>query len=307
MSFELGSRREEPGGTPRSTTLAVVIEGQRLAAGLVDTEGSVVVRDRIASPSRDVWQGLERLIGRVLAAAPSGTVPPSAVAVTCSGPIDTRAGSVSSPQIASWSNFPLRERLADLTSLPVLLDTVAGASADMRATAASEPRTDFLEVLLGPSIDSACVVAGMRLSGAHGNAGSLAHLIVEPDGNACWCGDNGCLEAYVASVAIESELNRPLQRATPSIIERTGIMFGRAVSSIAATVDISTVYVSGVVVDTFGQPMLEAARAEVKTRSRLPNLAQLAIILSSPAPPLVAAASLAGAGGGEWLTSVADG
>ena len=307
MSFEVGSRREEPDGISRSTTLAVVIEGQRLAGGLVDREGNVVVRDRVTSSSRDVWHGLEGLIGRVLAAAPSGTVQPSAVAVTCGGPIDTRAGSVSPPQIASWSNFPLRERLADLTSLPVLLDTIAGASADIRATAGSHPRTDFLEVMLGPSIDSACVVGGMRLSGAHGNAGSLAHLIVEPDGIACWCGDNGCLEAYATSVAIESELNRPLQRATSSIIERTGIMFGRAVSSMAATVDISTVYVSGVVVDTFGQPMLEAARTGIRARSRLPNLAQLAIIPSSPAPPLVAAASLAGAGGGEWLTSVADG
>ena len=283
-----------------------MIEGQRLAAGLVDAEGSVVVRDRIAVPSRDVWPGLEGLIGRVLAAAPSGTAGPSAVAVTCSGPIDTRAGSVSPPHIASWSNFPLRERLAGLTSLPVVLDSIAGAAADMRASTATERQSGFLEVLLGSSIDSACVVTGMRLSGAHGNAGSIAHVMVEPAGNSCWCGDSGCLEAYVASVAIESELNRPLQRATPSIVERTGIMFGRAVSSMAATVDISMVYVSGAVIDAFGQPMLEAARTEIKARSRLRNIAELSIEPSPAAPPLVAAASVATAGGGEWLTAVPD-
>ena len=107
-------------------------------------------------------------------------------------------------------------------------------------------------------------------------------------------------------MAIESELNRPLQRATPSIVERTGIMFGRAVSSMAATVDISMVYVSGAVIDAFGQPMLEAARTEIKARSRLRNIAELSIEPSPAAPPLVAAASVATAGGGEWLTAVPD-
>jgi glucokinase len=149
--------------------------------------------------------------------------------------------------------------------------------------------SDFVEVLLGSSVDSAAVVAGRRLRGAHGNAGSLAHVVVEPGGKACWCGARGCAETYLSTSAIESEINRPLQRATPSIVERTGIMLGRALSTLVVTVDVSTAFVSGPLVETMGSPMLDAARAEIGVRSRLPHVADLAVVPDGDAPLLVAA------------------
>ena len=287
--------------TEAATTLAVVIEGQRLAAGLVDASANVIVRDRIATPPHDAWPGLERMIRRVLAAAPSGTPRPAAVATVCSGPIDAQAGSFSPPYIYSWSNFPLRERLEELTELPVSVDSLAGAVANFRARGhgpggAESAPSSFLEVLLGSSVDSACVVAGRRLRGAHGNAGSLAHVTVEPEGKPCWCGARGCAETYLSTSAIESEINRPLQRTTPSIVERTGIMLGRALSTVAVTVDVSAAYVSGPLVETLGAPLLLAARTEIEVRSRLPNVADLAVLPRGDAPLLVAA-MFAGRGG----------
>ena len=138
------------------------------------------------------------------------------------------------------------------------------------------------------------VIDGVRLRGAHGNAGSLAHVAVEPGGALCTCGASGCLSAYASTTALEAEMNRPMRRATPSMIDRTGIMLGRAIASAAAAFDVTTVFVGGAVIDTFGDPVLNSLRRELALRSRLTHLADLRVVeLSGFGQPLVAAASVA--------------
>ena len=113
------------------------------------------------------------------------------------------------------------------------------------------------------------------------------------DGLPCWCGARGCLEPYLSSIALEAEMNRPLRRANPSIVERAGIMLGRAIASACATIDIDTVFVTGGVIDAFGDQLLDVARRELLTRTRLPNLAGISVI--EPVEhinPLLRAASL---------------
>lgn len=280
------------------TVLAVVVDPGRLAAGVVDRAGEVLVRDRIGTPSREVWRALEQLVLRVLAARPDEVPEPSIVAVSCAGPIDHPAGAVSPSALPAWSGFPLRHHLEELTGLPVVLDTLAAAAAEGELRHGdSITSSSFFMLMLDRTIESACVIDGQRLRGAHGNAGSLAHLIVDPGGQTCACGAAGCLGALASATALEAEFNRPLRRATPSIVERTGIMVGRAIASAATAFDVSTFLLSGTVVDTFGDPMLEAMRREVEARVRLAHLAGLHVVEPSGfVQPLVAAAALVGTG-----------
>jgi glucokinase len=275
--------------------LAVVVDPGRLAAGIVSSTGEVLVRDRIGAPGREVWRALDQLVRRVLAARPDDVELPSAVGVSCVGSIDLAAGSVSPASIPAWSGFTLRDHLAELTGLPVHLDTSAGAAATAERWVGEAVTTpSFAMVLFDQSIESAVVIDGVRLWGAHGNAGSLGHVLVEPGGLACVCGSVGCLHAYASTAALEAEMNRPLRRATASIVERTGIMIGRALATAAAAFDVTTFFVGGAVVDTFGDDVLAAVRRELTQRSRLPHLAGSQVIeLSGFAQPLTAAAAVA--------------
>ena len=286
-------------GHSESTVLAVVVDPGRLAAGIVDQRGEVLVRDRIGTPTREVWRALEQLVRRVLAARPDEVAAPSAVAVSCAGPIDEPAGSVSPEALPAWSGFPLRRHVEELTGLPVVLDTLAGAVAEGELRYGDTlTTTSFFTLVLDRTIESACVIDGVRLRGAHGNAGSIAHVTVEPSGPVCSCGATGCLAAFASASALEAEMNRALRRATPSIVERTGIMVGRAIASSAAAFDVSTFVLSGVVVDTFGDAMLDTMRREIAARLRLPHLAGLQVVEPSGfVQPLVGAAALVGSAG----------
>ena len=244
--------------------LAVAVETSRLAAGLVTRGGNVLVRDRVTTPHRDVWRTLDGLVRRVIAAAPGDVPRPSAIGVSCVGPVDGQAGSVSPPMVPAWANFPLREHLERLANLPVVLETAGAAATEAeRWLGEAQDVASYVCIRIDSTVESGCVIGGARLSGARGNAGSLAHITVEPDGRPCWCGARGCLEPYVSSTLIEAEINRPL---------------GRANASITATLDVSTVFLSGNVLDTLGDPLLESVRRELHLRSRLDSLTDLRII-----------------------------
>jgi len=259
--------------------LAVAVEPARLAAALVESDGNVLVRDRVTMPTRDVWRSLERLVRRVNAAAPDTVEPFSAVGVSCAGPVDEQAGTVSPPYVPGWTSFPLRTHLEDLTEQPVTLASAGAAAAEAeRMTGEARSTASFLIIVADATVDSACVIDGTRLRGGHGNAGSIAHIMVDPDGLPCWCGATGCLEPYLSSIALEAELNRPLRRANQSTVERSGIMLGRAIASVCTTIDLDTVFITGGLVDAFGDQLLDSARREIAARSRLDFLRSLSLV-----------------------------
>ncbi len=230
-------------------------------------------------PSRDVWRALDGLVRRVDAAGRDSVVPFAQVAVSCVGPVDEQAGTVTPPYVPTWTSFPLRDHLEELTERPVLLASAGAAAAEAeRLVGEARDTASYAFLIADATVDSACIVDGRRMSGAHGNAGSLAHITVDPTGLSCWCGARGCLEPYLSSIALQAELNRPLRRANPSTIERSGIMLGRAIASLCAMVDVDTIFVTGGVIDAFGDTLLHVTRRELQTRSRLSNLADLSIV-----------------------------
>lgn len=298
--------------------LAIDVGTDRLAAGIVDDSGEVLLRDRVATPPRDVWPALHRLVRRVVAARPVDADTVVACGVTSEGPIDREAGTVTPLHVTAWSKFPLVERVAELTGLPTAVDTAAhGRVLAERWIGAAQDVDDVMVVIMSSAVEAGIVSGGRLRRGRHGNAGALGHMLVEPDGLLCVCGAQGCLTPYVSAPALEEETNRPLRRAPASIIERAGVMLGRAVSSAAAVFDLRLVLLTGFVPSVFGAPFLDASRRELDQRSRLaylradPDKAASAVdidftVLGSEAP-LVGAAGVARMGLEESVGPTIDG
>jgi glucokinase len=96
-------------------------------------------------------------------------------------------------------DLPLRE----LVSATVALPTVVGH--DVAAAALAESAAidrDLLFVGLGTGIAAGLVTDGRLLRGVSGMAGELGHICVVPGGEACACGQLGCLEVYASAAGI---------------------------------------------------------------------------------------------------------
>jgi glucokinase len=273
--------------------LAVDIGGTKLAAGVVDDEGRVVVRDRVATPQRDVWNALERLILRVMAAAPAPLV---AVGAGCGGPHDLSAATVSPLHIPSLVNFDLHGAIGEATGLPTYIDNDAKALTLGEAwVGAGRGEMNMVGMVIGTGVGGGILLNGRLLSGRLGNAGHIGHIVVEPDGKQCACGGFGCLEAYACGPAIEAETGRPPQRAPQSIIERTGVLVGRALASLAAVLDFKVAVIGGSVALGFGDVFLAHAQAEIHQRAKLSFTEHLEVRRAGlgELAPLIGAAAVA--------------
>ncbi len=273
--------------------LAIDVGGAKLAAAIVNEQGEVLVRDRIATPQREVWAAFSRLVLRVVAAAPT---PPVGCGVGCGGPMNPVDRTVSPLYIPSWRGFPLAAEVEALTQLPTAVDnnakTVAMAEAWCGAAVGVH---DFVSLVMGAGVGGGIVSGGKVLDGRLGNAGHIGHLVVEPDGRPCPCGGKGCLEAYCSGRAIEEETGRPPQRAPQAIVERTGILTGRALASVGAICDLRLAVVGGSVALGFGEPFFGAAQMELDQRARLSFTQGFKVVPAGlgQLAPLVGAAALA--------------
>ncbi len=282
--------------SPVEVVLAVDIGGTKVAAGLVTLEGDLLLADRAPTDGNDPWPGVEALVRSVLAEASVRGLVAVAVGVGCGGPMLPGGETVSPLNIPGWRGFPLRDRLATLTALPVWVDNDAKALALGEGwIGAAAGERDYLAMVVSTGVGGGIVLDGRLLHGASGNGGHIGHIIVvEEGGRRCACGASGCLEAEASGLSIEAVTGKPAAQASPAVRERTGLLVGRAVAAVAVLLDLRLAVVAGSVALGFGAPFFGAAQAELDRCCRI-EYARGAVIRPgglADRGPLVGAAAL---------------
>jgi glucokinase len=252
--------------------LAVDIGGTKIRVGIVDAGGEVLASAIIGTPrpagGETVWRALAAAVRDVLELdVASGA---AVCGVGCGGPMRAQGDAVSPLNIPGWQDFPLRSRLRSLTGLPTFVDNDAKALALAEGLfgAASGVR-DYLAMVVSTGVGGGLVVDGRLLDGRLGNAGHVGHIVVVPDGRRCACGARGCLEAEASGTAIQHMTGRAAADAPSWVVERTGMLVGRAVASVAVLLDLQLAVVAGSVALGFGAPFFAAAESELSSRARL--------------------------------------
>lgn len=69
---------------------------------------------------------------------------------------------------------------------------------------------DFIYLSLNENIGGAIVIDNKVYQGKYSPSGIIEHMTIVPDGRLCYCGKNGCLEAYCSQSVIENEYMLPL-------------------------------------------------------------------------------------------------
>lgn len=293
--------RREAGGP--AVCLALDIGGTKLAAGLVDASGRVLVEDRIRTPRASEPEALFRVVADLLRVVREtgrreGVGEVVACGVGCGGPMTGSGARVSPLNIPAWRDFPLRERLEAepvVGKVPVAVDNDAKALALGEGwLGAGAGSRDFLAMVVSTGVGGGIVLDGRLLDGASGNAGHVGHVVVVPDGRPCSCGSRGCLEAEASGSAIEATTGAPARLASPEVVERTGRLVGLALASVAALLDLRLAVVGGGVALGFGVRFFLAAQRELDARARIAHArgTQVVPVALGESAPLVGAAAV---------------
>lgn len=57
---------------------------------------------------------------------------------------------------------------------------------------------DFLYLFVGEGVGGGIIEAGEAVRGVRGNAGEFGHILIDPNGEKCHCGNRGCLHGYLS-------------------------------------------------------------------------------------------------------------
>jgi len=105
------------------------------------------------------------------------------------------------PAMPQWVDFPVVDRLAELLSTRVFMDSDLNALALAEMTVRHHPPLGpaFLVVKAHEGVGCGIVINNSVFRGSQGSAGEMGHICVDPDdATICACGHRGCLEAVVS-------------------------------------------------------------------------------------------------------------
>jgi predicted NBD/HSP70 family sugar kinase len=226
----------------------------------------------------------------------AGGVPVLGLGIAVSGDVDRTEGTVRYSPFLDWHDVPLAELAALTTGLPVTVDN------DVRALTVAEQwfgagagLSDFAVVTVGAGIGCGLVVHGRVVAGAHGVAGEIGHVTVDPNGPLCHCGNRGCVEAIAGEAAIVRRIREitgaeladaaealALARrgvaGAREVYARAGEAIGRGIATVANLLGPERVIISGeglAAYDLFAEQIRDAfvaaafgsaARCDVLTR-----------------------------------------
>jgi predicted NBD/HSP70 family sugar kinase len=147
----------------------------------------------------------------------------------------------------------------------------------------------------GVGLGGCLVQDGLPVRGAFRNAGEIGHIPVVPDGEACPCGNRGCLERYLSLEAFE---RRAAQVGEAGWIGEAAPMLRTAITTVENLFDPETVIIGGLAREDLMVKLLAAATPLPNSVSQRKDRKGPRVTLSAGGPDAVlrGAAALAVAG-----------
>jgi glucokinase len=187
-------------------SIGVDLGGTNLRAAAI--EGSGRLLEKIAG-STDLSEGPDAVVREIVSSVKAlkrrfSTDNLVGVGIGSAGFIDMEKGVITdSPNLPVFENYPLRDAIAEGLGLPVILENDANAAAlGEKWMGAGREYSDLILLTLGTGVGGGIIVNGRILHGFVGMAAEVGHITVNPSGNPCGCGNNGCLEKHASATAV---------------------------------------------------------------------------------------------------------
>ena len=193
--------------------IGIQLSTTRLSGVVTDARGTVIKETDTADyKPRSVESILAALkkIARELLDHANGAKTVSGVAgigVGASGLVrKDRKTSREFPELAEWKDVPLGEILSQEFGVPALvLNDVHATTLAEYHYGAARGVGDFIYLHMGRGMAVGIMADGRLYTGGNNYAGEIGHVVVDPQGPVCFCGNYGCLESLVSPAALVAQ------------------------------------------------------------------------------------------------------
>jgi predicted NBD/HSP70 family sugar kinase len=198
-------------------SIGVEVRADGLVGVLTDLTGQVIRSDSEpldqASPGH-VPAALKRMVSRFLTPKRVAARALLGVGVVMPGPFGVTNGNVDRPtELPGWQGVDAAALLQAALRKPVRVENDATAAAIAEHLhGVARGLTRFASLYFGMGVGLGLILEGRPYVGATGNAGEIGHVVIEPGGRACFCGQRGCLERHVSLDAVFADFPQARRR-----------------------------------------------------------------------------------------------
>lgn len=185
--------------------LGIDIGGTNVKILIMDEKKKVLFQDRFKTHSEKGLRDFSARLGASVREAIKKTgVRVKRAAVGMAGDIDSRRGILRySPNLGGWKNAPIARLISAQTGLSCVIENDANMAAwGAYIMELDRKSCNMAALTMGTGIGGGLVLDGKLYHGCSSTAGEIGHMVIEPGGRLCGCGNRGCLEAYCGSKAI---------------------------------------------------------------------------------------------------------
>ncbi len=215
-------------GKKRTVAVGVDLGGTTFSVGLVAPGGELIAEQSHDTPRSDD----EPLALAAAASAVGGLMEQEAikpdqllgVGLGIPGPVDPAAGIIRrAPNLPELDGVNAVEAMAEEIDAPVHIanDAYCATLAELRWGAGRDVE-NLVMFTLGTGVGGGIALDNEVRRGPHGIMGEVGHIIVEPGGRRCGCGNHGCLEAMVGRDGMVDRAIRLMEQGRTSVLSERG-------------------------------------------------------------------------------------
>ncbi|MDD5599582.1 MAG: ROK family transcriptional regulator [Victivallaceae bacterium] len=265
---------------------------------LIDFYGNIIASHEIEYPLYADLTTICRAVENIYHELGSVHVPEFGVGISMPGSLNLQTGTMEEAvNIPSLSGVNVRKTFSAFIDKPLFLEE------ESRSIALAEKwfgkgrnHDDFVVVEVSAGVGMG-IVAGRRLfKGAGQYAGEVGHVVIEPDGRRCRCGNKGCLETYASEPAVVKALseygkcgferlryfpkNSISRKDYERVMNEVGYRLGQGLAAVVNILCPRTIIFSGAVIDLFGTAILAPVREGINRNSVKSNAGQTELFVS---------------------------
>lgn len=151
----------------------------------------------------EAWQTILQVTAEAIRALLDKYPAIQSIGIGFPGFIDPSTGVLAqSPNLPGLRDVNLGQDLSALLGRRVRVENDANAAAYGEYYQLGQPAGGLLYLGLGTGVGAGLVVHDKVWAGQHGYALEAGHIIVQPDGRQCGCGNQGCVEQYASATGI---------------------------------------------------------------------------------------------------------
>lgn len=183
--------------------IGIDVGGTNLVAAKINDSGQIINKVKATVTHNDTADDLCRKILSIAKSAAGSDETIEAVGVGFPGLTDNATGTIIKTPNMPFNNTHFRDVFQKEWDVPVYIGNDANCAAVGEFCAGAAKGYDSsLTITLGTGIGGGFILHGKLFNGFSNGAMEVGHMIIDPNGHMCGCGNRGCFEQYGSATAL---------------------------------------------------------------------------------------------------------